>query len=120
MLFKKAIWLRRLSAVFLLLVLAAVSIVQVSHSHNAQQQSTVKAKSLLYKNGLTSYSYHQQTAESKCFICEYQLAKDVDASHAALSITSPLLHPIKTPSNYLFVVTETYSFFETRGPPQLS
>jgi len=116
--YKKAIWLKQLSAVFLLLVLAAVSIVQVSHSHSTVQQSTLKAKYALHKNDVANY--HQQTAENKCFICEYQLAKDVDASHFSFSVTAAFQHPVQAVPHYLFVVTETYTFFETRGPPQLS
>jgi hypothetical protein len=116
--FQKAIWLKRLSAIFLLLVLSAVTIVQVSHSHNAQQLSAVKAKYALHKNGLTNY--HQPAAESKCFICEYQLAKDVDASYFVFSPGANIQHPVKTFIPYLFFATATYNFFESRGPPQLS
>jgi hypothetical protein len=112
---RKAIWLRRISAIFLLLVLLAVQFVQVTHSHATRRQTNSSLISFLLKKGLPVHQ--QQTSDSKCFICEYQLAKDVDADFSFFVVPVSLPLQSFTTTVYNFTFQHNYSFSETRGPP---
>ncbi|MGG9960269.1 hypothetical protein [Ferruginibacter sp. SUN106] len=113
--FKKVILFKKLTAALLLLLLSAVTIIQVSHSHASSPSSTHQENSLAKRSGLPGY-FHS-TAESKCFICEYQLTKDVDVFSTAINFVAPLRYQPAAAAYYSFTFQNSYSFFETRGPP---
>jgi hypothetical protein len=113
---KKAILFKQLIASFLLSVLSVVTIIQVTHTHasianHGQEKNCIK-RSILP-------GYNTPTAESKCFICEYQLAKDVDASFSIVAIVSPVQSPLITENNYSFTFQRIVTIVETRGPPAI-
>ncbi|WP_460558637.1 hypothetical protein [Ferruginibacter profundus] len=114
---KKVILFKKLTAVLLLLLLAAVTIIQVSHSHASKPSLTQQENILAKKSGLPGY-FHS-TAESKCFICEYQLAKDADVFAAAIHFIAPFQYHYTANTDYSFTFQNSYSYFETRGPPSV-
>jgi len=112
---KHTIWFKKITAVFLLLVLFAVTVIQVSHSHASPSPLNKQEKSFAKKSGLPGY--YKTISESKCFICEYQLTKDADAAHAIVHVFSPVQYHTTTDTHYSFTFQHTYAYFETRGPP---
>ena len=104
----------------LLLVMFAVTVIQVSHSHTATLSLNGQKNNFLKKSVLPGYTKSTAERESKCFICEYQLAKDVDASHAVVNIIAVLQYQFNTALYYSFTSTGIFSFFETRGPPSVA
>ena len=112
---KQTIWFKKITAVFLLLVLFAVTVIQVSHSHAPAQALIKQEKSLLKKSILPEYK--KAAAEGKCFICEYQLTRDADARYF-ISTGNIFFqyYPVATPV-YSFAPQRINSFLESRGPP---
>ena len=115
---KQTILLKKITASFLLLVLFAVTVIQVSHSHTPAKAITRHEKSLLKRSILPDYK--SAAAESKCFICEYQLTRDADASYFVAVVNAPTQYYITNEANYSFVSQKINSCFETRGPPVLA
>jgi hypothetical protein len=115
---KKAIFLKQLVAALLLSVLSVVTIIQVSHSHSSVSPGHSLQKNFNKRSALPGYS--TATVESKCFICEYQLAKDIDTNFLVIAI-EPLVHSLViTVANYSFSFQRTSTSVETRGPPCIS
>ena len=115
---KKTIFFKQLVAAFLLSVLSVVTIIQVSHSHSSISSNHGQQKNCIKRSALPGYS--TATVESKCFICEYQLAKDIDAHFFVVAI-DPLTYPfVITAANYSFSFQRIASLVETRGPPNIS
>jgi type II secretory pathway component PulL len=115
---KQTIWFKKITAVFLLLVLFAVTVIQVSHSHNPAQAFNKQEKSLLKKSILPEYK--KLATESKCFICEYQLTRDADASYFTSTIKAPVQYYLIAKPVYAFSLQRSISFFESRGPPVIA
>ncbi|MGF2411660.1 hypothetical protein [Ferruginibacter sp.] len=94
-----------------MLALLAVTIVQVLHSHASGLASS-------NKNIAASFSACDNiNTNSSCFICDYQLTKEADNSHATYLINcSSALH-ITAVVSYTFTAQSIYPVFETRGPP---
>jgi hypothetical protein len=115
--FNKAIFFKKLTAELLLLLLATVTVIQVSHSHSSTISSSKLENSFVKKSHLPGYN--KSIVESKCFICEYQLTKDVDANCAVLNIVSSIQYQIISAPHYSFTLQSSHSFFETRGPPSI-
>ncbi len=111
---KRTILYKQVTAVLLLLVLFSVTVIQLSHSHTAVSAATQK-KIVVKKSGLPGY--YTTAAESRCFICEYQLTKDADINHAVFNIHSPFQYPVSIAELYSFIYPGICSFIETRGPP---
>ena len=114
---KHTIQLKKIKASFLLLVLFAVTVIQVSHSHTGTAGNR-QEKVFIQKTGLPAYA--TSTAESKCFICEYQLAKDADASFFVAAIISSVTFQIKNAAYYTFELQHYHPFSVTRGPPAVA
>jgi len=110
---KKTILFKKISAVFLLLQLFGVIVIQISHSHSTSSVSAAKIR--IAKSGLTGYN--TSVGETKCFICEYQLSKDIDTSLALFQINRPASFCNKPATLYVFTSPGICSVFETRGPP---
>ena len=115
---RKNIFFKQLIAAFLLSVLSVVTIIQVSHSHSSISSRYSEEKSVVKKTTLPGYS--TATVESKCFICEYQLAKDINTNFFIVVIEPPVHSVIITEADYSFIFQRTSSFVETRGPPSIS
>ncbi len=115
---KQNIFLKKITAIFLLLVLFAVTVIQVSHSHTPAKAITRHQKSLLKRSVLPEYK--SAAAESKCFICEYQLTRDADASYFVAGINVSTQYYLSSEATYSFVSQKLNSCFETRGPPALA
>ena len=115
---KKAIFFKQLIAAFLLLILSVVTIIQVSHTHASLASNHGQGKNCIKRSILPGYN--TATVESKCFICEYQLTKDVDANFSIIAIVSPLQSLFITETNYSFTFQRISSLVETRGPPAIA
>jgi hypothetical protein len=95
-----------------MLVLFAVTTVQVSHFHPSGYISPDTTTT-------TSFSAcDAYTPGGSCFICDYQLTKDADNSltTAYLIHRNAGLH-IAIAAVYTFTSQSIYPVFETRGPP---
>ena len=114
---KGTILYKQLTAVLLLLVLFAVTVIQLSHSHASVSSSATQKKTIVKKSGLPGY--YNAAAESRCFICEYQLTRDADNNYEVFNIQSPFQYPVSIAELYSFIYPGTYSFIETRGPPSI-
>ncbi len=94
-----------------MLLLFAVTIVQVSHIHSS-------GLGLTGKNKAAGFSACDKPASgNSCFICDYQLTKDADNDHATYLISSPAALQITAATSYTFTSQSIYPVFETRGPP---
>jgi hypothetical protein len=116
--YRGLIFLKKLTAGFLMMLLTAVTVIQVLHSHSYTTTSGNLQKKSVKKTNLPGYN--KSTIESRCFICEYQLSKDADANYAILNIAPSHQYQITAKANYSFTFQAIYSFFETRGPPSFS
>jgi hypothetical protein len=114
---KQTILFKKITATFLLLVLFAVTVIQVSHSHVSSNAITRHEKAFLKKSILPEYK--SAAAESKCFICEYQLTRDADASYFVAAVNASIQYYLSNAATYSFVSQKINSCFETRGPPAL-
>jgi len=102
----------------MLSVLSVVTIIQVSHSHGSLSSNHRQEKNFIKRSILPGYN--TATAESKCFICEYQLAKDVDANFSIVVIAPAVQSPLITETNYSFTFQRIPAVVETRGPPAIA
>ena len=112
---KQTIWYKKITAVFLLLVLLAITVIQVSHCHSPVQGLKQRDNSLLKRSILPEYK--KAGLENKCFICEYQVTRDADASYFISPISAKVQYHLTTETIYSFVSQRINSFVETRGPP---
>ncbi len=112
---KRTIWYKQVTAVLLLLVLFSVTAIQLSHSHTSA--AATQKKVVVKKTALPGY--YTASAESRCFICEYQLTKDADINHTAFNIDSPFDYPVSIAALYSFTYPGISSSIETRGPPAI-
>lgn len=112
---KRTILYKQVTAVLLLLILSLVTVIQLSHSHTSvtatQKKTAVKKSSLP--------GYYTAAAESRCFICEYQLTRDADINHAVFNIDTPVQYSVATAPLYSFTYSGICSFIDTRGPPAI-
>ena len=99
------------------MLLFAVSVVQLSHTHSSIVASSGKNKKAA--KFIESSSCDTSSLSSSCFICDYQLAKDTDASHAEFKINKPVEFNIAAIVTYSFVLQGISTVFETRGPPSI-
>ena len=114
---KGTILYKQLTAVFLLLVLFSVTVIQLSHSHASVPSSATQKKVVIKKSGLPGY--YNAAVESRCFICEYQLTRDADNNYAVFNIQSPFQYPVSIAELYSFTYPGICSLIETRGPPSI-
>jgi hypothetical protein len=110
---KRKIGLKQITAFFFMLVLFAVTIIQVSHIHSS-------GLTLLGKNKGPGFSACEKlTLASSCFICDYQLTKDADNYYEAYLINHTYTLHITAAASYTFTLQSIYPVFETRGPPSI-
>ncbi len=96
-----------------MLILFALILIQVSHIHLSGLALTDKKKA-------AGFSAHTKLASgNSCFICDYQLAKDADNSHATYLINRPAALHITAATSYTFTSQLISPVFETRGPPSI-
>jgi hypothetical protein len=112
---RTTIWFNRIAAGFLLLILAFVTDIQVLHSHPSKNLFSTHTKLLIKKSGLPECN--TPGAESRCFICDYQLTKDADAHYSSYHLATPLQFYNIVAVSYHFTSLKTAASFETRGPP---
>lgn len=112
---KNKIWIKKIAAGFLLLLLVSITLVQQSHSHANSAVSQQQKKDLLKKEG--AVIHYKSFSESKCFICEYQLARDADVNRPISPLKYSALFIDTLPVTYFIVLSGTHSVFENRGPP---
>ena len=115
---RKIIFFKQLIAGFLLSVLSVITIIQVSHSHSSLSTNQGQQKNFIKRSVLPGYN--TASVESKCFICEYQLAKDIDINFFVVAIEPSVYPSVITEANYSFTFQRISSFVETRGPPYIS
>jgi hypothetical protein len=113
--FKRIILYKQVTAVLLLLILFSVTAIQLSHSHTSA--AATQKKNVVKKSSLPGY--YTAAAESRCFICEYQLTRDTDINHAVFNIDIPFQYSVSIAALYSFTFPGICSFIETRGPPSL-
>lgn len=113
MIAKNKIWIKQTTAAFFLLVLLAVTTVQVSHNHASGLASPNKNKAAGFS------ACDNLNTNSSCFICDYQLTKDADNSHATYLINRSFALHITALASYTFTAQSIYPVFETRGPPSV-
>ena len=101
----------------MLLILLSVTDIQVLHSHSSNNIFSRQSKS--HKKHLGLPEYHCSGAESNCFICEYQVTKDVDAHHAIINFIFPLQYQSISGDIFCSIIFKPASLFENRGPPYL-
>ena len=99
----------------MLLVLFAVTTVQLCHYHPQKKLLAAQKENCTKKAGFADV--HQAFADNRCFICEYQLTKDADDSHATFNIYCPIEFNSFVAVAYTYACTSVYTAFETRGPP---
>jgi hypothetical protein len=110
---KNKIWVKQITAAFFMLALLAVTIVQVSHSH-------ASGLALPGKNKAPGFSTCDNiSTNNSCFICDYQLTKEADNSHATNLINRSAALHITAAAGYTFTAQSIYPVFETRGPPSI-
>jgi len=115
--FKKAILYKRITSAVLLMVLFAVSGIQVFHSHTsrlAYKQKTIPP----VKKGITDCN--KSSSDRNCFICDYNLTKDADFDIALPSSVLLLLFPDTQVFSLPFSTQYSGTVFETRGPPAIA
>jgi hypothetical protein len=112
---KRTIWYKQVTAVLLLLILSSVTAIQFSHSHTSA--AATQKKIVVKKSGLPGY--YTAAAESRCFICEYQLTRDADINHAVFNTDIPFQYSVSIAALYSFTFPGICSFIETRGPPSV-
>ena len=95
----------------------AVTTVQLFHSHPSKKLLAAQKESCTKKVGLADV--HQAFADTRCFICEYQLTKDADDSSATFNIYCPIEFNSAIAVAYTCTCTNVYTAFETRGPPTI-
>ncbi|WP_462221356.1 hypothetical protein [Ferruginibacter sp.] len=115
MMVKNKIWIRKIAAGFLLLLLFSISAIQLSHSHAYNTTAQQQKKGFVKKDA--AGFYYKSLPESKCFICEYQLTKDADINHSLSTLNYPVLFNNSIPLYYFTILSAAHSFFENRGPP---
>lgn len=98
-----------------MLVLFAVAITQVSHTHSFGLAVALKNKADKKTKHLSADVTN--VSASNCFICDYQLTKDADASYFLPQVISSTEFYSCSFFSYPFTSTGIPSFFETRGPP---
>lgn len=108
--------MRKIAAVFLLLLLFSITAIQLSHSHAYNTTTQQQKKDFVKKDA--AGIYYKSLSESKCFICEYQLAKDAYISHSQSPLNYTELFNNSIPLSYFIILSAVYSVFENRGPPQ--
>jgi hypothetical protein len=109
------IWFKKIAASFLLLLLFAVTALKVFHSHSYSAVSSKKIQ--IEKSGFLNYS--EPVSDTKCFICDYQLTKDADASHSISYIIYPAEFNSAITKLYAFTLQSINAAFQTRGPPSV-
>ncbi|MEI9957030.1 MAG: hypothetical protein WDM90_12185 [Ferruginibacter sp.] len=107
---------RKISAAFLLLNLIAITAIQVLHTHPSGSIVSQK-KTGIEKNAVAGF--YKAPADSKCFICDYQLTKDADANYAVFNINVPIVFNDVALITYNFTAQDIQAVFETRGPPAI-
>jgi hypothetical protein len=110
---KNTIWLKKIAASFLLLLLFATTAVKILHFHSSNTVSARKAQ--LEKTSFSHYA--ESVADTKCFICDYELTKDADASHSISYIIYLAEFNSAITKSYAFTLQSINAVFETRGPP---
>jgi len=111
---KSKILFGKISAAFLLLNLLAITAIQVLHTHPSASIITHK-KIGIEKNGVAGF--YKASADTKCFICDYQLTKDADACYAVFNINVPIAFNDVAAIICQFTAQDKQAVFETRGPP---
>jgi hypothetical protein len=110
---KRKIGLKQITAFFFMLVLFAVTTIQVSHIHPS-------GLTLLGTNKAIEFSACEKlTLAGSCFICDYQLTKDADNRYATYLINRTSVLHITAAASYTFTLQSIYPVFETRGPPSI-
>ncbi len=107
---------KKISAAILLLCLLCTTVVQLTHTHAGVK--TVSAKIIKADTNKTHYTL--SSADAKCFLCEYQLAKDADLTISFLKSNKVY----KTPVKETVYTEKVFSLFDTvtesRGPPAIT
>jgi hypothetical protein len=109
------IWIKKIAASFLLLLLFSITAIQLSHSHAYNTTAQEQKKDFVKKDA--GGIYYKALSESKCFICEYQLTKDADISHSLSPLNYPAVFNNSLPVSYFIILSTAHSVFENRGPP---
>jgi hypothetical protein len=112
---KNKIWGKKITAAFFMLVLFAVTTTQVLHRHTSNLKFT--GKSNAGKQTKQIAAHHTNVSASACFICDYQLTKDADASYFLPQQISNTSFYSFSYFSYSFTPIRISTFFETRGPP---
>ena len=99
----------------MLVLLFAVTVVRLSHTHSSNLASSGKNKKVVKLIGTPCYDI--STLSNSCFICDYQLTKDTDTSPAEFKIDKPAEFNTFFTVTYLFTLQSLNTVFETRGPP---
>ena len=105
---------RQITAVFFLLILSAVFIIKVSHSHPSP--TAVRQKVSVGKKDFSTVWY-KTFSGTKCLICEYEVTKDVDGSYASFQISHPFNFGLIIAIEFNYDLTKINTLFENRGPP---
>ncbi|WP_462255047.1 hypothetical protein [Ferruginibacter sp.] len=109
------IWIKKIAASFLLLLLFSITAIQLSHSHTYNTTVQEHKKDFVKKDA--GGIYYKALSESKCFICEYQLTRDADISYSQSPLNYPALFNNSIPVPYCTILSAAHTVFENRGPP---
>jgi hypothetical protein len=112
---KNTICIKKITASFLLLLLFAATAIKVLHFHSSSAVSAGKTQ--LEKTNFSHYA--EPAADSKCFICDYQLTKDADAGYSVSYIIYPAEFNGATTKPCAFTLQSINAAFQTRGPPSV-
>jgi hypothetical protein len=112
---KNKIWMKKIAASFLLLLLFSITLVQLSHSHDYNAVIQEQKKDFVKKDA--AGIYYTSLSESKCFVCEYQLTKDAAISHSISLLNYPALFNNSIPVSNFTISSAAHQVFENRGPP---
>lgn len=106
---------RKIAAALLLLCMLLTTVVQLSHSHPGKQAAAIQLKKIPVHKGIENCSV--PGTDTKCFLCEYQLAKDADIDHSIFHFAAVCKAPVTAPALYEYITAVFNTCFETRGPP---
>ena len=106
--FMRLKWIQKTSASFLLSLFLLIHAVKTFHTHDSYTSNTSTKAASIVKAGFF------------CAICDFQIAKDSDATHSIINITSPV-SVISVCYNHQVTQLHTFSITSSvRGPPNIS
>lgn len=102
----------------LLFCLLFTTVVQLTHSHSGKNNAVAQLTKTSKPQGKENCSV--PGADNRCYLCEYQLARDSDIPVTAFDFTYTNKIPAIKAVYCDFISVVFISCFESRGPPSIA